>query len=80
MAKIEVKYKAIKTPIVKIEATDEECERTLVAQRSKSVSKAVTLYVSGARDSRVRLPWNDAIDFAHHVITLAREVGGDKNG
>ncbi len=77
MAKVEVKYKQIKTPIMKIEATDEECERTLVAQPSKSTPKAVTLYVSESRNSRVRLPWKDAIDFAHHVITLAREVGGE---
>jgi len=80
MAKIEVKYREIKTPIVKIQATDEECERTLVAQPSKSTPKAVTFYVSESRNSRVRLPWKDAIDFAQHLTILAREIGSDKSG
>jgi len=80
MAKIEVKYKTIKTPIGKIQATDEGCERTLVAQPSKSTPKAVTFYVSESRNSRVRLPWKDAIDFARYLIILAREIGGDDDG
>jgi hypothetical protein len=71
MSKVEVKYKEVKRPIIRVIANDSNIkDRALVIQPSQSIKNALTVYVSGVNNSRVRISRSDVPELLNAISLL----------
>jgi len=74
MPRVLVQYAQVEQPIKRIVVQDMDCERDLVIQSSRSISGAITMYVSGRPNSRVRVRSQDARDLASSLRKFADQI------
>lgn len=76
---VRVTYKDVIQPVVKIEIQDPELGRILVAQQSKTVGDAVTIYIRSISNepfpnsARVRIPKEEVKEFCKSLIALSKQ-------